>query len=193
MFVAFIKDEVVQLDQTLMTQYGEFQKNAKMLGSLNQVGSVKPQDVLATGWTELSKASTDGSTLHTNAVMYMYKVGQAGQVYKTPGMLCFVGKQYADIIEEHGLEFVGAMAEKLIVAGVTYTAEDGPLSPLQVMILAMALQIVGMDEHRLPTEFQTADFDGTPGVVIHTKQMTFNAMTYSTMLGQQNEQFSGIA
>ena len=61
MFVAFIKDESVQLDAMLMANYNSFNKNASMIGSMHQVGTVKPQEALGTGWTELNKISTDGT------------------------------------------------------------------------------------------------------------------------------------
>jgi len=193
MFVAFIKDESVQLDAMLMANYNSFNKNASMIGSMHQVGTVKPQEVLGTGWTELNKISTDGTILNTDAVMYMYKVGQTGQIYKTPGVMVFVGQDYIDCFNEHGLELIGTMAEELILAGQSYSVNDGRLSPLQIMVLTMAVQVVGMDTHELPTTAVTADLDGTPALLVHSKQMTMNAMTYSTVLGQNNNNFAGMA
>lgn len=193
MFVAFVKDEPVQIDAMLMIAYKAFEKNASIIGSMHQVGSVKPQPALGTGWLPINKLTTDAQPLNTDAVMYMYKVGQTGQIYNMPGACVFVGQSYVDAFNEFGLDGICKLAEGLIMAGATYSADDGRMSPLQVMAITLSVQIVGMDEHKMPTEAVTADLDGHPAIIISCGQMTMNGMTYSTIMGQQNAGFAGKA
>lgn len=192
MFVAFVKDEPTQLEAMLMIGYRAFEKNASIIGSMNQVGSVKPQPALGTGWLPVNKLTAEAEPLNTDAVMFMYKVGQTGQVYKQKGACVFVGQDYVDAFNEYGLDNICTVAEGLILAGATYGVADGRLSPLQVMAITLSVQIVGMDEHKMPTEAVTADIDGIPAIIISCDQMTMNAMTYTTIQGQQNAGFAGI-
>lgn len=193
MFVAFVKDEPVQLDAMLMIGYKAFEKNASIIGSMHQVGTVKPQPAMGTGWLPINKLTVDGVPTNTDAMLYMYKVGQTGQVYQTQGACVFVGQAYVDAFHEYGLERIGILAEELILAGATYTSADGRLTPLQVMATVLSVQIVGMDVHKLPSVATTADLDGHPAIIISCGQMTMNAMTYTTMMGQQNVGFAGKA
>ena len=193
MFVAFVKDEPVQLDAMLMVNYKAFEKNASIIGSMHQVGSVKPQPALGTGWLPVNKLTAEPQPLNTDAVMYMYKVGQTGQVYNMPGACVFVGQSYVDALHEYGLDNICKVAEGLILAGATYSADDGRLSPLQIMAITLSVQVVGMDEHKMPSVAATADLDGNPAIIISCEQMTMNAMTYTTMMGQQNVGFAGKA
>lgn len=193
MFVAFVKDEPVQLESMLMINYKAFEKNASIIGSMHQVGSVKPQPALGTGWIPINKLTAEPEPLNTDAVMYMYKVGQTGQVYNQPGACVFVGQSYVDAFNEFGLENISKIAENLILAGATYSIDDGRLTPLQIMAITLSVQVVGMDEHKMPTVAITADIDDNPAIIISCGQMTMNAMTYTTMLGQQNAGFAGKA
>lgn len=209
MFIAFVKDYREQRVQIacntptvaveaaflgMMQRYRDaFQSNASILASMEQVGSVKPQEAYQLGWAELSAVSTDGSVLDTKCAMHMFKVGQEGQLYKTAGYVVFVGPEFVTALAADGIEKISDMARLMAEAGVSYSAEDGRLTPVQVMALTLAIQCIGMDptESVWPTTSFTADIDGVPAIVVPTNQMTFCALTHSTMKDQARAQFAG--
>lgn len=180
----------------MMTRYREqFAANASILAELEQLGSVKPQPPFQLGWMEFAKMGSDGSLLNTAAAMHQFKVGQIGQLYRNKGLLIFVGQEYVDVIKNIGLGDIVFVAKQMAEAGESYTSEDGKLSPLQIVCLAIAAQGVGMEptEENWPKEYSTVDLDGVPSIMIPMSQMTMTALTEATMRDQANAQFAGRA